>query len=376
VKHDDRRDPRGPAGPGVADLEGLLAGTRGTPPTGGVLRLNPWAEGFADAAGDVVLMRPGWGRDVIVRDPEPEDRALLDTLLAGGELPAGAHARERLHALIELGIVLEREPWPRGGPGDGRHSRQLTYFDGYGDPVRAMTRLRDARVCVIGCGGLGTWALAALASLGIGAFTLVDDDVVERSNLNRQILFAAGDIGRPKVDLAAAWLRRFDPGVDVAAHRERVASAADAERMIAGADLVVLAADWPPYELGRWINAACVAAGAPFVTAGQQPPLLRIGPTYVPGAGACFACHETAMAEAFPRYPEVAAQRRRQALPDTTLGPACGVLGSLLALEAMHLLSGAPWRLATIDRALLVDMRTLQIRWEEIRRLDDCAVCG
>ena len=114
----------------------------------------------------------------------------------------------------------------------------------------------------------------------------------------------------------------------------------------------------------------------PFVTAGQQPPLLRIGPTYVPGAGACFACHETVLTEAYPRYPEVAAQRREQTLPDTTLGPACGMLGSLIALEAMHLLTGAPWRLATLESALLVDMRTLESRWESIRRVEDCAVCG
>ena len=55
---------------------------------------------------------------------------------------------------------------------------------------------------------------------------------------------------------------------------------------MAGADAVVLAADWPPYELGRWVNAACVSTGTPFITGGQVPPLLRIGPTYVPGSGA------------------------------------------------------------------------------------------
>jgi bacteriocin biosynthesis cyclodehydratase domain-containing protein len=372
VKTHDRGDPRGAADPGVAALEGLLARSRSVPPDGGTLRLHPWVEGFADAAGDVFLMRPGWGPDVVVRDPAPEDRALLAALLRGEEVAPS----ERLRGLVDAGLVVERTPWPGGSPGEGRFSRQLTYFDAYAEPGPAMQRLRGARVCVIGCGGLGTWALAALASLGIGAFTLADDDIVETSNLNRQILFGAVEVGRPKVELAAAWLRGFDPGVAVDARRERVASAADAARLIDGADLAVLAADWPPYELGRWLNAACVDAGVPFVTAGQQPPLLRIGPTYVPGAGACFACHETVLTKAYPRYPEVAAQRREQTLPDTTLGPACGMLGSLIALEAMHLLTGAPWRLATLESALLVDMRTLESRWESIRRVEDCAVCG
>jgi bacteriocin biosynthesis cyclodehydratase domain-containing protein len=345
------------------------------PPAGGAFRLHPWVEPFTDAAGDTFLMRTGWGPTVAIRDPAPDDRALLDALARGEEIPLDHPAAERLAGLVDAGLVVRRTPWADGSR-EGRFSRQLTYFDGFGEPEGAMARLRDAHVCVLGCGGLGTWTLAALASLGIGRFRLVDDDVVELSNLNRQILFGAGDLGRPKVELAAAWLSRFDPAVRVEAHRERIASPGDAARLVAGADLVVLAADWPPYELGRWVNQGCVHAGIPFVTAGQQPPLLRAGPTYVPGHGACFACHEHSLASAFPRYREVADHRRDHALPDTTLGPACGVLGSLLGLEALHLLTGAPWRLATLDRALLVDMRTLETRWETIERRDGCAVCG
>jgi bacteriocin biosynthesis cyclodehydratase domain-containing protein len=124
------------------------------------------------------------------------------------------------------------------------------------------------------------------------------------------------------------------------------------------------------------VNRACVSAGVPFVTAGQQPPLLRIGPTYLPGDGACFACHERGLAESFPRYAELAEHRRRHGTTAITLGPASGLIGCVLALEALHLLAHAPERLATRDRALLVDMRTLETRWESIRRLPDCEVCG
>jgi bacteriocin biosynthesis cyclodehydratase domain-containing protein len=345
------------------------------PPAGGTFRLHPWVESYVDASGDIYLMRTGWGPTVAVRDPAPEDRALLDALARGEERPAEGATAERLAALVAAGVVVRRRPRAAAAT-EGRFSRQLSYFDGFAEPEAAMGRLRAAHVCVLGCGGLGTWSLAALASLGIGSFRLADDDTVEPSNLNRQILFGAADVGAPKVELAARWLARFDPEVKVDARRERVRSADDAARLIDGADLVILAADWPPYELGRWVNRACVAAGVPFVTAGQQPPRLRVGPTYVPGAGACFACHEHALAEAFPHYPAIAAQRREQRLPDTTLGPACGILGSLLALEALHLLVGAPWRLATLDRALLIDMRTLETHWEPIERVDGCPVCG
>jgi molybdopterin/thiamine biosynthesis adenylyltransferase len=356
-------------------VDGNLS-TRCAPPAGGpLLSLHPWVEPFVAASGDVYLMRPGWGADVAVRRPAPEDRALLDRLVAGGSVAADEPEAERLRGLLAAGVVVEGPATPAPVQDAERFDRQLPYLAGYTDPATAMARLRGARVCVIGCGGLGTWALAATASLGVGAFTLADDDVVERSNLNRQILFGEDDVGLPKVELAAAWLARFDAGIAVRTSRRRVGSAADAAALVSDADLVILAADWPPYELGRWINQACVERGVPFLSAGQQPPLLRIGPTYVPGAGACFACHEATLGESFPLYDEISAYRRRHGTTAITLGPASGLLGCTLALETLHLLTGTG-PVGTQDRALLVDMRTLETRWEPISRRPGCTVCG
>jgi molybdopterin/thiamine biosynthesis adenylyltransferase len=376
VKRHDRGDPQGPAGPRVADLEGHLSADGSAPPPGGALLiLHPWVEPFVAASGDVYLMRPGWGADVAIRRPAPEDRALLDRLVAGGSVRADAPEAERLRGLVDAGVVVVAPVASAPVPDAERFDRQLPYLAGYADPGTAMRRLRDSRVCVIGCGGLGTWALAATASLGIGAFTLADDDVVEPSNLNRQILFGEADVGRPKVELAAAWLARFDSSVAVRTSRRRVGSADDAAELVAGADVVILAADWPPYELGRWVNRACVERGIPFLSAGQQPPLLRVGPTYVPGSGACFACHEATLAESFPLYEEIAAHRREHGTTAITLGPASGLLGCTLALEILHLLTAAG-PVATQDRALLIDMRTLATHWEPISRRPGCSVCG
>jgi bacteriocin biosynthesis cyclodehydratase domain-containing protein len=359
-------------------VEGDLSHDASAPPTGGalVLRLHPWVEAYPAPSGEVYLMRPGWGPDVVIREPSPADRSLLERLARGAEVPAGGAEAARLAGLVDAGLVVERSARGPAGQDGERFDRQLPYLDGYGEPGAAMARLRAAHVVVIGCGGLGTWALAALASLGVGRFTLADDDAVELSNLNRQILFGVADVGRSKVERSAAWLARFDPAVEAIVSRSRVGSVEDAARLVADASLVVLAADWPPYELGRWVNAACVAAGVPFVTAGQQPPLLRIGPTYLPGDGACFACHERTLSEAFPRFAELAEHRRRHGTTATTLGPASGLIGCVLALEALHLLTGAPDRLATRDRSLLLDIRTLETHWETIQRRPGCEVCG
>ena len=87
---------------------------------------------------------------------------------------------------------------------------------------RIQRRIGDATVAILGCGGLGSWAAAGLACAGVGSLVLIDDDRVERSNLNRQLLFGEPDIGRPKVDSAAEALRRHRSDLDVRAVSERI----------------------------------------------------------------------------------------------------------------------------------------------------------
>jgi bacteriocin biosynthesis cyclodehydratase domain-containing protein len=329
-------------------------------------RLLPTVELFPAAGGDVYLLRPG-KPEIVVRSPSPADRALLERL-AREPVPG----TERIAALVEAGVVI---PW-RDPVADARQaerfSRQLPYLAEIAG-AEAQQRLARARVAILGCGGLGTWILAALAAAGVGRFVLVDDDTVELSNLNRQVLYGERDVGRPKVEAAAAWVRGFDSAIEVAAEQRRVNGPEDAP--VDDVSLLVLAADWPPYELGRWVNRACVGSGVPFVTAGQQPPLLKAGPTYIPGVTACFACHEAWLTEQAPIYPELAEHRRRHPSEALTLGPASALVGGLVATDALHLLAGAGPP-ATAGTAILVDMRTLAVQRETIARRPDCPMCG
>ncbi|MEA2255617.1 MAG: molybdopterin-synthase adenylyltransferase [Solirubrobacteraceae bacterium] len=339
-------------------------------------RLRPGVELFFAASGDAYLLRPGVG-DHVVRAPSASDRALLERVALGSvEAPDGSTEAGRLEPLVRAGVVVAE---PACAPLDGddaeRFSRQLDYLAELGPPADVQRRLRGARVAVLGCGGLGTWALGAIASVGVARFVIVDDDAVELSNLNRQILYRAADRGQPKAELAAAWLRAFDPSIEVVARVQRLRSADDVAANVAGCDAVLVTADWPPYEITRWVNEACVALRVPFLTAGQAPPLLKIGPTYAPGAGPCFACHESELRAGYPLYAELAEHRARHPPPATTLGPASGVIGTLLGLEVLHLLAGdSP--IATQGRALLMDMRTLEARWESVARDPRCPVCG
>src|SRR4051812_43877172 len=168
--------------------------------------------------GTIYLLRGAARAEFEIADARPHERALLRTLRAGADslealaaaLRSSGHAVDGalLAATVDqldgLGL-LENEDLAALDPVVAeRFDRQLAYFSDVrpGEAARLQMRLASARVAVIGVGGLGTWTAAALACAGVGHLTLVDDDRVELSNLNRQVLFQASDLGRLKVEAA------------------------------------------------------------------------------------------------------------------------------------------------------------------------------
>jgi bacteriocin biosynthesis cyclodehydratase domain-containing protein len=378
VTADDDRDHRS-GGPRVGLRARQLAAGRTR------YRLLPSIETFPASTGDLHLLRPGEAGDLVVRDAGADDRAVIAALQGEGaefdelERVAGVTGdalETKLEALREAGVLIAEDgPRVRLPPAlRRRFDRQLPYFAEWADAGTAQMRLRDATVLVLGCGGLGTWALAALATTGVGSFVLVDHDRVELSNLNRQVLFGADDVGRLKVVRAAAWVRRFDPDIRVRSVRQRVESAADVLALLDGVDVVVQTADWPPYRLLGWVADACQRAGVPYVVGGQRPPVLKLGPTFVPGRSACFRCQEAALERAYPLYRELSRARDARPARATTLGPASGIVGTLIGAEVMHLLLGRP--VATEGRALILDLRTLESRWEAVEPVRGCPGCN
>jgi molybdopterin/thiamine biosynthesis adenylyltransferase len=369
-----------PGGAGVRLRPGQLGAIAGRR-----YRLRPSIEVFSASSGDLYLLRPGEAEDLVIREASRDDHMLVRALAGGGgslgdlQDTTGLTAEDvaaKLDALLAAGVAdrAPEDPVALPEPLAVRFDRQLPYLAEHGDPGAAQLRLRGARVAILGCGGLGTWALGALASTGVGGFVLVDHDVVDLSNLNRQLLYGVADVGAPKAERAADWLRRFDPDVDVRVLTREVRSAADVATLLDGVDALVQTADWPPYRIVRWVDEACRIAGVPYIIGGQRPPLLKVGPTFVPDATACFTCHETALARDFPLYPELARQRDETPARSITLGPASGIAGTLIASEVMHLLLGRDF--ATAGRALLVDLRTLTTRWEAVERQPDCPACA
>jgi molybdopterin-synthase adenylyltransferase len=338
------------------------------------------------AGGDIFILRPQAGADLVIEQPDDAARALLVALDGSRttddlEREFGPQAvRDAIRALSEVSLLEDAADDERLPLRERvRYDRQLRYFSDLATGDTAVSeyqrRLRGARVVMLGVGGLGTWGSYALACCGVGELVLVDGDRVEESNFNRQILYRETDVGRLKAEVAAEALAAFDSACRLVPVPRRLESEAEVREVVEGADFVVNGADWPALDIERWVNAACFAAGVPSITMSHSPPVARVGPMYVPGRTGCFACQETTYRVGHPLYDELVEQRRGRPSPAATLGPVCAFVGGQVALEAVHQLTGLV-RPASLGTAYVYDLRTMQVATEAVPQLAGCAVCG
>jgi molybdopterin/thiamine biosynthesis adenylyltransferase len=227
--------------------------------------------------------------------------------------------------------------------------------------------LARARIVLIGCGGIGSPALQYLAAAGIGHLTLVDDDVVDASNLQRQTIFTPADVGQSKAACAARWVERFDPAIAVRAVTGRVGED-NAARTIADAHVVLDGCDNFATRLA--VSDACVAAGIPLTSGalGRFQGQIANFAGHLPGE-ACYRCF---VGDAFD------AEDCDSCAADGVLGAMAGMVGSFAAMQAIrvilagHATLGDPqWgRLHLVD-GLAPSMRTLRIAKDPA-----CRVCS
>jgi len=240
-----------------------------------------------------------------------------------------------------------------------RYSRHLL-LDGFGEP--SQERLLESRALVVGAGGLGSSALLYLASSGVGRITVADGDVVDLTNLQRQIVHRVGAVGVNKAVSAAATLATINPEIVVEALQERLSP----ERLRALArdcDVVLDCSD--NFATRHAISEACVRAKVPLVSGagvrfdGQVAVFDHRSPD-----SACYHC----------LFPADAHGEEERCATMGVFAPLVGVIGTLQAMEAIKLLAGVGETLA--GRLLLFDARA--VRWHEVRLTRDphCTVCG
>ncbi|MCK5402901.1 HesA/MoeB/ThiF family protein [Candidatus Bathyarchaeota archaeon] len=238
-----------------------------------------------------------------------------------------------------------------------RYSRQIVFSDiGY----TGQLKLRNAKVCIIGVGGLGCPIATQLTAMGVGYLRLVDRDVVEQSNLHRQYLYDMKSLGYPKVEVAAKKLKALNPDVEIETLSMSL-NVDNAVEIIKGVDIVIDGLD--SMETRYAINRACVKLKIPYVFGAA---IMNYGnlSTIIPGETPCLECF----------FPDI----KDETLP--TCGTAgvhpsvLGIVSSLQVSEATKIIVGRKPNL--IDKLLIVDLEKTSLQELDITRMENCPVCG
>ncbi|TNE61411.1 MAG: HesA/MoeB/ThiF family protein [Alphaproteobacteria bacterium] len=242
-----------------------------------------------------------------------------------------------------------------------RYARHIILRDVGGAGQIALLK---ARVLVVGAGGLGAPLLMYLAAAGVGTIGIVDNDVVELSNLQRQVIHTTADVGRPKVVSAAEKIAALNPDVTVVPHPERL-TAENAAAIIGQYDIVADGTD--NFATRHLVNDTCVALRKTLVSAALGPYEGQVA-TFKPHAGDGLPCYRCFL----PDEPGPDAQRTCSDFG--ILGAVAGMVGTMQALEVLKEITGVGDSLA--GRLLLVDALSMNSRKLKLPADPACKTCG
>ena len=325
-----------------------------------------WTEGYIPGARWI----PRGYLEQRVEDQIPEHSAEIVLYCAGGTRSALA-----ARTLQDLGYTNVKSmaggfgAWKRAGlkfdrpfimtPEQTLRYARHTMLPEVGEEGQA--KLLRSRILCLGAGGLGSPSGLYLAAAGVGTLGFVDDDVVDASNLQRQILHATDRVGMPKVESARAAIAKLNPDVKVIAHQTRLASD-NVLDIIKDYDLIVDGADnFPTRYL---INDAALKLGKPVIHASIYRFEGQVT-TFLPFDGPCYRCLYPS-----PPPPDMAPSCQEAGV----LGVLCGVIGTLQATEAIKVVLGAGKSLS--GRLLMFDALNLKFREMKVRHDPTCPVCG
>jgi len=240
-----------------------------------------------------------------------------------------------------------------------RYARHIVLREIGGPGQRA---LKDAKVLVVGAGGLGSPALLYLAAAGVGTIGVIDDDVVDNSNLQRQVIHNDADIGLAKVFSAEATMRAQNPAITVRPYNRRLTEDI-AEDLMGDYDLILEGSD--NFATRYLVNRVAARLGKPVIGAALSQWEGQIS-TFDPASGApCYQCI----------FPEAPAPGLAPSCSEAgVVGPIPGVMGSMMAVEAVKEITGAGEGLR--GRMLIYDAQYGDVRVMKTKRREDCPVCG
>lgn len=238
-----------------------------------------------------------------------------------------------------------------------RYSRQVMLeeigFEG-------MEKLRAAKVCVVGAGGIGNPVVTQLVAMGIGKLRIVDRDVIEVTNLHRQHLYTDEDIGRVKVEAAAERLRKLNPGAEIEPVPTSVTKYT-AENIVKGFDIVIDALD--SVDARYALNDACIKHNIPLIYAGALGMVGSVT-TIIPNKTACLRC----------LFPELNEEEMPACSTEGVHPSILYLVGGVQVSEAVKIITGQEPTL--VNKLMYIDLNELSFDKVQIARQEECLACG
>ena len=308
-----------------------------------------------------------WAAAVLAHLALPEGNPLRLAIggSAAGWLVLGAAALLVLGYVVVLNRLKARSK-PQEAQATGASEAELTRYARHillreiGGP--GQMRLRDAKVLVVGAGGLGSPVILYLAAAGVGTLGVIDDDVVEASNLQRQILHSDARIGLPKVQSALVAAKALNPHVTIRPYQRRLTEEI-ARDLIADYDLVLDGTD--NFDTRYLVNRVCATLGKPLVSGAMTQWEGQVSLFDPAHGGPCYCC-------VFPERP--APGMVPSCAEAGVVAPLPGIIGSIMAVEAIKHLTGAGETL--VGRLMIHDALYAENRVIGVTRRADCPVCG
>lgn len=286
---------------------------------------------------------------------------------------------ELLHAnIIEYSDKIKKVIIPT------KYRTQSTFFSIFDSPSAErydyFSRLKDSRILILGMGGVGCHVSIALVNSGIKKLLLLDYDVIEESNLNRQILYYPKDIRRFKVDVAKENLLKIDTSLDIHTINKEIQRSEDLLILNDfNFDLLVCTADYPFHYIYSWINKYCIDNNTPWIQANSAEATGYVGPLVIPGVTSCYGCIESCWEKNDPDYTyEVDYLNKHKELyseKSSTICPAIGMIGNFTALEIIKHITGFAVPLS-LNKQLSLDFGSLEFNQVKYKRVKNCKVCS
>lgn len=256
-----------------------------------------------------------------------------------------------------------------------RYSRHELYFSRWSqDPDEVQDRLAGSHVVILGCGGIGNHVATHLATAGVGKLTLVDDDIIEESNLTRQHMFTEENVGQRKTAVLAEALRVRNSSICVSVLPMKVDCAQRLEAL-PPCDLIIASAD-TPRELITWVNSYAVQSRTAYINVGYAGDIAVFGPFYIPGRTGCFACQKIVPdMRVAQEHLQQLCQKINTNFQAPSYGPINAIASAMAVNDAVRFLGGFADPLS-LNQRVGIHSASLRIETQNCTRNPECSVCG